>query len=271
LSIAQLHLYTEQWVRLWSDRPNSQWQFEFKTLNTLLRQWTTKLYAVIDTTIVWYNGGSQDDSVEFTLRISDGEAKGVFSSSTYEVGIWARSLPISIQSVLIDMIEFVDAWAWARVTTTLNNWTNTLAILKITTVESNNNEFNSPRDLDTILDTLTVQVSDSTVGESAKNSLVLRRIDDNWNNILWTTDGSDDIVFVFDNTDSSSRIDNWSTAYYRIEATNVQLNSNQWESVRIELNQAKEAITYSSSDTKSSIFTKNNNALFVISGDQITD
>lgn len=270
-SVSQLHLYNEQGIKLWSDRPNSEWKFEFKTLNHKLLQWTTKLYAVVDTMIVGYNWNSQDDSVEFTLRISEWEAKWEFSSTKYAIGNGARSLPITIQSVLVDMIEFVDEWEWARVSTTLTNWANTLAIIKVSTLESSNNEFNAPRDLDTILQTLTVQVSDNTVGNSARDSLVLRRLDRNWSDIQWTTNWSDSVTFTFDADDTASLITNGGSAFFRVEATNVKLTSSQWDSVRLELTQAREALTYMSSDTRSSTFTTNNNQLFLVGAEQVND
>lgn len=270
-SVSQLHLYTEQWVKIWSDRPNNQWEFEFKALNHLLEQWTTKIYAVMDTMMVGYNGNSQNDKLEFSLRIIQWEATGEFSSTTYQVWMGKRSMLITIQSVLIEMIEFVDSWEWARVNRALSNGENTLGIIKISTANSQNNETSLPRDLDIILKSLTLQINDNTVWSSARNSLVLRRLDRNWNDIAWTVVWDDTVTFNFDTDDQWSLIDNWTTAYYRVTATDVQLSPAQWESVRLELEDARVAITYTSTDPRSSTFTRNANEFFLISSEQISD
>jgi hypothetical protein len=269
-TIAQLHLYDENGSKLWSDRADSSWNFDFKNLGYTLEQWTTKVYAVIDTMIVWYNGNGQNDLVALTLQVTDGEARGEFSSTKYSINQSNTSKTITIQSVLIKSVDFISEAEWVRVDTQLTNGNNTLAILEIQTADSSNQEVDSSRDLDVLLDTLQIQISDNTVGDSATNSLVLERLDTNWKRIVWTVVG-DQVIFTFDDDDTAWLIQNWESAYYRIVAENVQLSPSQWESVSIEISNAREAVIYHSSDPSSSLFGKNWNKNFFIQNSSLSD
>lgn len=268
-TISQLHLYNENGVKLWSDRADSSWLFDFKNLDYTLQQWTTKIYAVIDTMIVWYNGNGQDDLVALTLQVTAGEARGEFSSTKYGLTKSNPSKTITIQSVLIQSVDFISEVAWARVSTQLTNGNNTLAILAIQTDDSNNQEVSSPRDLDILLDTLQIEVSDNTIGNSATTSLVLERLDSNWNKVMWTAIGNQ-VTFAFDD-DRAWLIQNWEIAYFRIVVEDVQLSPSQWESVSIEISNAREAITYRSSDPSSSVFINNANQNLFIQNNSLSD
>lgn len=268
-TISQVHLYDEAGYKLWSDRADSTWVFEFKNLNYTLEQGSTKVYAVMDTMIVWYNGNGQDDLVALTIQVIGGEARGEFSSTKYSIARSNTSKQITIQSVLIESLEFLSQAQWVRVNTQLTNGTNTLAILEIQTADSNNQEINSPRDLDVMLDSIQIQVSDNTVDKSATNSLVLERLNRNGEKIMWTVIW-EDVTFMF-GEDIAGLIENWETAYFRIVAENVQLNPSQWESVRIEITTASEAIMYRSSDPRSSVFDKNANENLFIQNTSLSD
>lgn len=269
-TIAQIHLYDENGSKLWSDRADTSWNFDFKNLNYTLEQWKTKVYAVVDTMMVWFNGNGKDDLVVLTLQVTEGQARGEFSSTKYSLSRSDSSKKITIQTVLIQSIEFVSQAQWIRVDTQLTNGDNTLAILEIQTTNSNNQEVNSPRDLDILLKTLQIEISDNTVGDSASNSLVLERLDTNSRQIMWIIVG-DQVTFTFDESNNTWLIENWESAWYKIVAENVQLSSSQWESVRVEINNAREAVSYRSSDSASSIFSKNSSTNSFIQSDSLGD
>ena len=269
--ISQFHLYTSDGIHLTSDRPNSDGSISFDLSPSYrLEQWTTDLYVVIDTWIVGFNGNANQDSIDFELRISWWEASWVFSSNSYTFDSWIISETIAIQSVLITDIRFVASSEWARVSSTLTNGENTLAIIEITTAESQNNELSSPRDLDIILNSLQLDISDNTVWASARNSVILERLDRQWNEIEWMVESWDTVSFNFDSNDSSALITNSEIAVFRIVAENVQLDNGNW-SVRVEINNARNAISYRSSDDATSTFVRNTNENSIVSSMQISD
>lgn len=270
--IAQMHLYDQDGVLLASDRPNSDGLFDFTiSADYTLPIGTTKIYAMVDTMVVGYFGNSDQEKFEFTLRISAGEAQWVYSSTAYSLAQSDISDSISIQSVLVSDILLVDESLWARVSTQLTHGTNTLGILEITTADSPNKNTTTPQDLDIILDSLTIELSDNTVSNSVIGSIRLERLDRSAQAIQGVTAWNDQVIFDLSGSQDAHLIANWETAIYRILG-DVSLTANQWESVKISINDLRSwALEYRSSDDESAVFTAVDSEYFQLDGVNLSD
>ena len=256
-SIDTVYIYDDQWRLLTSNTALASKATFSKDI--ILERGQNDLYIVLEPYTVGHsNFNDAPVWTMFTLTFQIDEAKGATSSQNIPTTQYTNTQDtISIASVNVWGIQFLDQYQGYRVDTHLYNQSKAdLAIISISIDAGNNTSTVDGSDLETILEELTLTLRDNTAAGNISSTLQIQRID-TWSEKI-SLDRTQGDLIIFDMTDlpkSKNTIDTNDTAVFLITWIPT-LTPSVSESITLEANHADTdygVLTYRTSDPTSPI------------------
>lgn len=157
---------------------------------------------------------------------------------------------VTIAPVAINTLKFVQNQNGYSSNTSLTEWQNILWVIEITT-PTNRSRWNRTM----LIETITVEVSDTTTARNVASLLQIERLDNSSSTKIYGTVNGNIVTFYLNTNGALSTIEQWQTASYRFVA-DLDLDSNSRESIELRINNLKNWwITYRDSGVTTPITT----------------
>ncbi len=229
----EMALYDQQWTIVATKTITSD-VISFDNLALEKKPWSHQFYVSL---LPWLNDAPTANApITFTISSFGLVAKwGITWSKITKTAAIANNVitTVTIAPVAINTLKFVDNQNGFRSNTILTEWQNILWVIEITT-PANRSRWNRTM----LIETITVEVNDSTTARNIASLLQIERLDNSSSTrIYWTVNGNI-VTFYLNSNSALSTIEQWQTALYRFVA-DLDLDPTTRESVELHINNLK--------------------------------